>query len=210
MILTRVCKICNTEKPIDDFNLRKQKGRKVSHRSECKVCISKYKKSYYTKNKSDIIKKQKEYTEKNKKKILENKAKYRSRNRQKCRDLVKKHYNENREDYIKRATEWNKNNKKRRSNICKRSSKRNPHTSAANLAKRRFSKKQATPRWSETDKIKIVYKKARELSLLLGVDMQVDHVIPLQSDNVCGLHVWANLQILEKRIHVEKSNKVLI
>lgn len=74
-------------------------------------------------------------------------------------------------------------------------------------AKRKSSKLKATPKWSELDKIKIVYEKAKWLEEITGIKYHVDHIIPLQGKNVCGLHVWQNLQILEDKLNISKSNK---
>jgi hypothetical protein len=74
-------------------------------------------------------------------------------------------------------------------------------------AKRRASKRNATPSWADETMIRVIYKKAEELSNLLNIKMEVDHVIPLQGENVCGLHVWENLQLLEKTINIKKNNK---
>jgi 5-methylcytosine-specific restriction endonuclease McrA len=75
-------------------------------------------------------------------------------------------------------------------------------------AKRRATKINATPSWFEKDKIALLYEKAKWLESLTGLQYHVDHIIPLQGDNVCGLHVWANLQILEASINIAKSNNV--
>ena len=53
----------------------------------------------------------------------------------------------------------------------------------------------------------MLYEKAKWLEGLTGLKYDVDHIIPLQNKNVCGLHVWENLQILEKGINCMKSNK---
>jgi hypothetical protein len=60
--------------------------------------------------------------------------------------------------------------------------------------------KMATPLWGEKDKIRLVYKKAREWGF------EVDHVVPLKHPLVCGLHVWANLQLLHRTVNRAKRN----
>ncbi len=45
------------------------------------------------------------------------------------------------------------------------------------------------------------------MSRLTGVPHDVDHVIPLQSDVVCGLHVESNLRVILSRDNKIKSNK---
>ena len=61
----------------------------------------------------------------------------------------------------------------------------------------------ATPKWFDQERLQIeaLYKKARELNL------EVDHVVPIRSKKVCGLHTWANLQLLDKTLNSRKSNR---
>lgn len=72
---------------------------------------------------------------------------------------------------------------------------------AAKAAKRRASKKNATPSWANLDDIKNVYQEAKYFGY------HVDHIVPLQNDLVCGLHVWDNLQLLDSTSNIKKSNK---
>lgn len=65
-------------------------------------------------------------------------------------------------------------------------------------ARRRKLKPKAP--WSERALIAKVYQKAKEFGLT------VDHVVPIQSDLVCGLHVWSNLQLLDATINKSKGN----
>jgi hypothetical protein len=58
----------------------------------------------------------------------------------------------------------------------------------------------AVPTWSERNKILVVYQKAAELGLW------VDHIVPLRSKLVCGLHVWANVQLLSSHENKTKYN----
>lgn len=68
-------------------------------------------------------------------------------------------------------------------------------------AKRRSAKKMAIPSWYEKEAVKMVYLKAKEFG------MQVDHIVPLTSDIVCGLHCWHNLQLLDSSINISKGNR---
>lgn len=76
----------------------------------------------------------------------------------------------------------------------------NPHILRAINAKRRAAKKQALMKWSNLEEIKQVY-------LACPKDMVVDHIIPLQGVNICGLHVTNNLQYLSKEENSQKRNK---
>lgn len=72
---------------------------------------------------------------------------------------------------------------------------------------RRLQMTVATPRWADAAKIEMVYRGASRLSEAMGVEFQVDHVVPIKSDVVCGLHVPANLQVLAQDENGKKSNK---
>jgi hypothetical protein len=72
---------------------------------------------------------------------------------------------------------------------------------------RQTSKLQAIPGWADDDQIRHIYEKAKEWSAVLGIELHVDHTIPLKSPLVCGLHCPDNLQLLEKSINISKGNR---
>lgn len=83
----------------------------------------------------------------------------------------------------------------------------NPDKMALQHADRAFKFQRATPEWADLEAIKVVYEKRDEYSVKFGVPFQVDHVIPINSRKVCGLHVPANLQLLEKKLNGAKGNR---
>lgn len=66
-------------------------------------------------------------------------------------------------------------------------------------ANRKSSMLKATPEWANLEKIKEIYKNCPS-------GYHVDHIIPLQNNNVCGLHVEDNLQYLKAEDNLKKSN----
>jgi hypothetical protein len=77
----------------------------------------------------------------------------------------------------------------------------------AQEARKRAAKRQATPAWADLDAIKAFYARADALAKETGIPHEVDHVIPLNHESVCGLHVPENLQVLTKSGNRSKHNK---
>jgi hypothetical protein len=69
----------------------------------------------------------------------------------------------------------------------------------ARSAKRRATKLSARPSWAKLDVIKRIYQCAE--------GDHVDHIVPLQGELVCGLHVEYNLQYLSPSENTSKGNK---
>lgn len=78
--------------------------------------------------------------------------------------------------------------------------KDNPHISRANTAKRRAAKMERTPPWANLEAIKEIYANCPE-------GYHVDHVHPLQGENISGLHVENNLQYLTPEENLRKGNR---
>ena len=85
----------------------------------------------------------------------------------------------------------------------------NRHVLRHLAAKRRAHVKRATPPWADLLEIKKVYERALLLSQETGIEHHVDHIVPLTSKNVCGLHVHWNLRPIPWRENLSKKNKFI-
>ena len=111
---------------------------------------------------------------------------------EKNKHVYKERYQRKREELIAYQTKWNKENTDKRRAI---------------RAKRRAMKIQATPMWVDYDKVKEIYKEAKRLEELTGIQFHVDHIVPLNHKEVCGLHCEDNLQILTAIDNMRKGNE---
>lgn len=80
----------------------------------------------------------------------------------------------------------------------------------ARNAMRRSIKISASPSWlTQEDKeaITLLYTHSQYLTETTDQTWHVDHVVPLQGKNVCGLHVPWNLQVIPAIENLSKSNQ---
>lgn len=77
----------------------------------------------------------------------------------------------------------------------------------AKTVRRKARLMQALVAWANHDKIAEFYAEAQHLTKETGVVHHVDHIVPLQSRVVCGLHCEHNLQILTESENSKKHNQ---
>jgi len=80
----------------------------------------------------------------------------------------------------------------------------------ANVKSRKYAKLRRVPSWLTVEhkrQIAAIYREAHTLTKLSGIQMHVDHIIPLQGKTVSGLHVPWNLRIAPWSENLSKNNK---
>jgi hypothetical protein len=176
--LTKVCTKCCVEKGVSDYN--KKKSGKYGVATECKSCS------------------------------VQRATQWQQVNREYRADYHKVYRQVNRDALLeKKKTYYHANKEADRGAKAKRSSayaKANPHVINAHNAKRKATKLQATPAWVDLEAIKGMYQLATIFNRT-GMNLHVDHIIPLQSDLVCGLHCESNMQLMPASDNISKGNR---
>lgn len=121
----------------------------------------------------------------------------------------KRYYERNREAVIARAQARPDEEKRA---YKKRYHERNPEYRKAQTSLRKRRHREATPSWvtpEQKKQMRSLYLEAQRLTKITGERYVVDHIIPLISDEVCGLHVPWNLRVITQEENLKKSNKLV-
>jgi len=182
-IETRICNKCGVKKPLSEFYFRKDRN---IYRKDCKDCLRSRNKRYRKNN-----------PEKNR---AYSKA-WRKANPEKQRAKCKAWRQANPEKNRASNKAWQQANPEKYKAAIKAWRKANPGKRRSYKAKRRAAKLQATPAWADLKKIEEIY-------LNCPPGHHIDHIFPLISPIMCGLHVESNLQILPAKENISKGNRV--
>lgn len=113
-------------------------------------------------------------------------------NLDRSREIKKSHFERNKGENLKRMAEWKRNH---------------PEQRARDNVKRRVGMSHACVSWANRFFIEEAYRLARLRTEMLGFEWQVDHIVPLRSSQVCGLHVGTNFQVIPASDNMKKGNR---
>jgi len=207
------CFNCGEDKPPSMFHKDTKCPNRHFRSSRCIACAKAQRKEWWKKNKAVASKKHKEWIVQNVEKVRAQQKLYDAK-----RATAKKAYNASRReqnnaaarrryatgnlDKIKQYTAayYAKNSDSIKAK-CAAYRKNNKGYFVARNAKRKADKLTATPSWADESVIRAIYEEAAELGL------SVDHIVPLRSKLVCGLHNEFNLQPIPLGDNIAKSNR---
>ncbi len=101
---------------------------------------------------------------------------------------------------------WSKRNPEKRAAYQVRQARKNRAYYTAKHKEYMTKRANAFPAWANTFFIEEIYQLAKLRSEMLGVEHEVDHIVPLQSPLVCGLHCEANLRVITAKQNAIKKN----
>lgn len=119
----------------------------------------------------------------------------------------RRYYKKNRELVIARAQARTPEEKRA---YKKKYHERNPEQRKAQTSLRKRRHREATPPWITADQKKVMrslYLDAQHMTKITGERYVVDHIVPLLSEEVCGLHIPWNLRVITQEENLKKSNK---
>ena len=137
----------------------------------------------------------KKYSLKNVDKEASRKRNFQLKNREKINNYARVSYANKPELIRQKNSIWAKNNRSVKNTIT---------------ADRWAAKIQRTPAWLNSEDhwfIKEIYDLATLRSTMTSVKWHVDHIVPLQGENVSGLHVPWNLQVIPATENMSKGNR---
>jgi 5-methylcytosine-specific restriction endonuclease McrA len=121
----------------------------------------------------------------------------------------RRYYEKNKETVIARAISRPAEEKRQ---LRAEYKSRNVDAVRADTSVRKRRHREATPKWVTADEkatMRALYVQARKLTQITGERYVVDHIVPLRSETVCGLHVPWNLRVITQEENLRKSNKLL-
>jgi len=113
----------------------------------------------------------------------------------------------NRARVTAKAVEWQRAHPDARALIKRSYHKAHPTAAQADASRRKAIRLRAVPAWANLFFIAEAYDLCVRRTMTTGKKWNVDHVVPLRSKTVCGLHTHGNLAVILAAENAAKSNR---
>lgn len=197
----KTCTNCGVVKQLDQFSpLSNGKPRPA-----CKRCMADAVREWRKKNRDKVIAQKRRAYYRDPARKIQSIREWRAKNPEKYKAQIQK--SSRTEKSLARLRAWKQSlttEQKREYDRLDRM--RNANRIRAATRKYQARKRLAVPQWANHNAIKNIYAAASLMEIETGITHEVDHVVPLVSDIVCGLHWEGNLQILTMLENRSKGN----
>lgn len=149
----------------------------------------------------------KSYAEKHRDKVKAKQKEWREANAEHHQMKSRAWYYANKQLMIDRAAEWARNNREKVRVAQSKYGRENKEKGRATAMAYYANKTNSTPSWGRKRYIELFYKMAKIEQDRIDGPVHVDHIVPLRSGIVCGLHVEHNLQLLTAKHNQSKGNR---
>lgn len=149
------------------------------------------------------------YYLRNRDKILERSRKWSMDNPAKRRAIALRWIRNNPEKHAASRRKWIENNQDKHRATKRAWSAANRDRACLYSVNRLKQIKRSTPHWLSKwhkDEMALIYSLKYDMQNVCGQVMEIDHIVPLQGKNVCGLHVPWNLRIVTRVVNRRKHN----
>lgn len=188
-IVFKRCSTCREEKPRTSFGPRKESRDGLV--SRCRACAAASSRASAAKNKEAKAAYWADYYRRNAERIKANARERRNADTAAAKAASLAWYRANKERALQNHLVWARNNRA---------------IVSAHNANRRVREARATPAWANSFFIEEAYALAKLRESVTGGRWHVDHIVPLKSDRVCGLHTDSNLRVIPAAENIRKRN----
>lgn len=201
----KTCTKCGDTKPLDAFG--KHKLGAGGLRPRCRVCHNAESKAWKDANYDRHIANNRRWKDENRERHNANTRAWAEANAQRKAETNRAWLEANRQRKAETNRAWRKANAGHVKKMNAAWKQANKGKVLAYTRKRQTAAMRALPRWADISAITAVYERAAFLRSI-GVDVHVDHIVPLQGATVCGLHVHWNLEIVPAVDNIRKGNRL--
>jgi hypothetical protein len=174
----KTCSSCKNEKPLSEFH--KDKSKRLGVSSSCKVCATSRSNRWYDENKVYFLEKS------------------------------RVQYSLNPSKWNQRSKLWREKNTETKRTTDKAWREENKEAVRANKARRKAIKRSRSIPYCD-EMLKLIEIEAHDLAIkreaATGFKWHVDHIVPLISRFVCGLHNECNLAVIPAKQNIIKGNR---
>lgn len=192
------CSSCKIDVPLSEFYARS---------SRCKSCVKSAAGAWYLAHKASAIKRIAAYQKARPDLASKWRKDYYYRHHDELLERCRNWARDNPEKRRISRENWNNANRERIARVGASWVRKNRDKVSASWARYHAAKLRAIPKWANQFVIGEAYHLAKLRTKILGYPWHVDHIVPLISKKVCGLHVENNLQVIPGSLNMSKGNR---